>query len=301
MRGLASEGGYRTLPEDWKPVSLSSVATELQTQFGVLADVNVLDNAWLNELSLSTIAGIGTSRLSDNNRTSFVDYALGVRECKREDYTGPRLQTGVPSSTLNGFDGSLYIFRAIEAAPARTAESLDQVRTDVTQDARRLAAYDRLRAESDTWQKRLVAAATMDELAEQLKTTVIKPNPFSRRTPGYLGGTPQVPTLDAIGQSANVVDKLFDLANRLAADSDGTIQDLPAAQRSATIANDSNMTLCLARLTEYQPLKHSDYDRFAASTQAAQTIQQSLVELDEPLDPFGYDALVRRTGYKAEK
>lgn len=301
MRQLSrkDKDGYRELSADFVPAPLKDIAVRMQEQFNVLPNVTVLDSAWLTEQSLATVPGIGTSRLSNNARTSFVDYALGVRECKREDYVGPRLQAGLPSLTLSGFDGSHFIFRVIEAQPSRDPTSLDEVRDSVVQDARRLAAYEKLVAERSTWQKRLTDAADMTKLAEQLNTTVIAPQPFARRTAGMFGGPAQVPTLDAIGSSEAVVDQVFELANKLAAESGGKVQELPAAQRSLTVANDANMTLYLIRLTNYQPLKRSDYERIAATGQAAQSVQQSLMRLDEPLEPFGYDALVRRTGYQA--
>src|SRR5690606_5797882 len=82
------------------------------------------------------------------------DYIMSAREME-PDANNPlrplRLQVGLPSAPLRSWDGSYHLFRLVDAAPARSPESLDEVRRQVEEDARRLAAYHLLLEDQDRW------------------------------------------------------------------------------------------------------------------------------------------------------
>lgn len=298
MRRLKRDQGYIVVSDGWKPMALADVAKRIQTDFAILPDVTRRDDRWLSIDELRQLKGIGTSSLIlPRRRASFADYVASARELLPEDkdpLLTQRLQVKTPSHAVQAFDGTRYLFRLIDAEPAHDPESLGQVRDQVQKDARRLAAYQRLLDETETWRKKLDKSESLADLAEELGTTLIKPQPFARRQADYRTGQLGVPSIDPVGQNEEFVDALFDAADRAAAA--GPIATLPVAHRSAAISCATRTALYLVRIEDRQPVKLSEYEHLAAMPNVAEGAA-SAITTDAVADTISIETIANRIGF----
>ena len=304
MRNLKRDEGYLAVAADWEPIPLRKVAERLQSSFGVLPDVTRRDDSWLSADDLRQLEGIGHATLPlARRRVSFDDYVMSVRELCTDDKNPLltlRLQVKSPSHALRQFDGTRYLFRLIDAQSAHDPESLDEVRAQVERDAKRLSAYQKLIDAIPTWRKRLNEAESLAELAKELDTTVVKPQPFPRRKFGRTGVL-ETPTIDQIGRDEAFVDELFAVADRLAAS--GDVSALPGAQRSAAIRCDSGTSVYLVRIEDRKSMKRCDYDAQLGGGQANDAVDAADAAITgvAPADPFSYDAVAARIDWREGK
>jgi hypothetical protein len=301
VRQMDTDNGYRVIREGWQPTPLDDVAAALQEQFGVLPTTRVRGRDWLSRDDLVQLDGIGTSRLPGRGGADFVSYVMSVRELGITDdnpLIGLHLQARIPSRTMtNAQNGSRYIFRIIDAEAARVPASLDEVRAQVEQDAKQLAAWRHLLDEQAAWRNRM-DTLSLAQLAGELETEPIGPLSFRRRQRSFTGEL-ELPAIDPIAQDAAFIDGVFDLAH--AAVAEGEIADLPESKRSAAIANPRDRTLYLVRIDDFSRMTQSEYDIFASSPELTFTVQEMLLGPDGTSDPLDMDALIARTGYKPDK
>ena len=298
MRRLKRDQGYIVVSDDWKPTALADIAKRLQADFGILPDVTRRDDVWLSIDDLRELEGIGRSSLIlPKRRASFADYVASVKELLPDDkdpLLTQRLQVKTPSQAMQSFDGTRYLFRVIDAEPAHDPTSLDEVRDRVGLDARRLAAYQKLIDDTGTWRKKLDESESLTKLAEELGTTLIKPQPIARRQADYSTGQLGVPSIDSVGQNEQFVDALFETADRAAAA--GPIDTQPAAQRSAVIRCDAKTALYLVRIEDRQPVRLSEYERLAAMPNVAEGAS-SAITTDAVAETISIETIAERVGF----
>jgi hypothetical protein len=294
VRSLPVSQGYRELPEAWESLPLETVGQKLQEQFQVMPDVVREDGRWLTEEDLGQLPGIGSATVVSRQTVAFPQYAMSVRELNRGEehpLANLRLQAGMPAMSLRSFDGSLFIFRIIEASPERQPTSPAEVRTEVARDARRVAAFELLKGKTDEWQNRLKTDA-LNTIAADLNQTVHEPPAFPRRevSMGRIG-TPYVPP---VGTSDTFVARVFELAHR--AQEAGKLDRLPPDKRSDAIPVEGKLGLYLVRVDDYSAISQSEYQRTAAIPGFGAWVQESMVG-EEAKDPFSLESLRQRTGY----
>lgn len=306
--------GYRDIEaatkSGWKPKSLRDVADALNKEFSVLPDYHYDDQKWFDAASLANLEGIGSSVLvlgtPPNQRVNrFAEYALSAKELnpdKRNPLNVQRLQANMPSMAMEDFDQSRHLFRITDAQEAHEPKTLDVVRTQVEKDAIALASYETLLQEKDTWLKR-VRTEGFDKLAEELKVSLLKPQPFSKRqtTPD---GRLSVPDVVTVGPSEEFVNAIFKIAERV--DSAGGVDKASIDDRTEAISLDDKRNLYLVRLDEYSPITRSQFDSNARNPQVVSWIQQSLAQNvikdgKRPDDPLAIEQLAKRVNFLNEE
>lgn len=293
FRHLPEQNGYKVLPEGYAPLSLRVVADKIEEEFGVRPVVRFHRDAWLSVRELITLEGLGLSSLADRGGVFFADYLLSAKEMDppaENPLTGLRLQVNVVSQPMRSTDGSRQLFRLVAAEPDHAPANLDAVRDKVVADARRLAAFERLKAQADDWRQKAVEQG-LDALADSMNLNVLD-LPALRR----VGATERnVPNVPGIGADAGFIRAVYARADELLAQ-DKPLNELPEAERIVAATVESRAALAIVQLNDYKPISESDYHRLAASPQLQGMVGFALVSEELP-DPLSYDTLAKVTHY----
>jgi hypothetical protein len=302
-RKLALQDGYRVVTEDFKATSLEQVAAGIQKQFGILPDVNVMDKDWLNRDAVSSLTGIGSATVLGKARLNFADYVFSVKEIERETpdvNAGLRLQAGVTSMPLAGYDGSRYLFRVIDAQAERSPASLDEARDAVVKDAKELAAFALLLDDRETWRNRLLTDS-LQTIATEIGVKVEEPAAFQRRQVA-MGGE-GIPDVQGVGQDEQFVDGVFAFAMKLAGEQPQDLQKVGPDKRSNVVPAPTKLSLYLVRVDEVHPVTEQQYEQRLSSTDALEGVGaaiQNTVLGKDVTNPFELDALSKRVGFVSD-
>lgn len=295
-RSLVEAGGYKVLTDEFTMLPLSAVAESLLEQFEVLPDVVHRDDRWLDRLDLANLPGIGASRVHNNEPVTATEYVFSAKEFEsqqQDQLAALPLQVKIAGAPLTGADGSLYIVRLLDVQPARTPESLDAVRARVEADARKLAAFKQLLVEAANWKQRM-HSEPMDDVAEQLGTTLIEPSSFPKREAG-IQGVPEIPNIQGIGRHRILVDRVFALVTKLGG---SDVESAPLDQRVDVIEAPEKLSIYLVRLDDYTPISRSEYEEVAKSPFVLDQLAQSLRSEQESGDPLSIEVLYQRVGFE---
>jgi hypothetical protein len=305
LKDVPEEGGYKAIPSDFKAPALSAVAEAIQKQFGILPDVQRLEDRWLDEDMVQKLPGFGEAQIL-SGQGSAADYLFSAREFWAKPGEKPdvknaptdpmrrlHLQVGVPSATVFAGEGDRYIFRVTAVQVSRPPIALDEVRAQVTADATRLQAYRMLKADSDALVKRFVDEGP-STVAKAFNTERLAPPQFPRRQNDPQSGEPVVPYVLGIGRDEHFVDALFDLVNKAGGPA---INSLPADKRVGAVALDSEFALVLVRVEEFTPLTRSQFEAQSRGGFLASRANAQLLSGTESTDPFSVDALSKRVNY----
>ena len=298
LRGQPQNGGYYDLPDDYQPLPWQTIIDNIQDEFGVTLQAMGQDEAWTGISDLITLPGIGRSSIGQGQAVPFSQYVANARGLVEKPETvaqSLRIQKRVASKPLQGSDGNVYFFRLSATEPAHSPQSLDEVRSQVIEDARTKAAFEQLQADADTWQQR-AAEDGLDAVAAEAGVSVQQTGPFEKEA-GTGGNAPNIP---GIGSSRPFVDGAFGLVQNLE-DPAAEIQDLPIEQRLSVTAlprTAQGPALSVFVLDEFQPLTRSEYIR-AIESQARYGANIALVG-DLTQNPLAIENLARRTGFDLE-
>lgn len=307
-RPLAESGSYRTIPDNWRPISLDDVTQKLKRQFGFAPEIRRLDKRWLIASDLVILPDIGTSQFTLGQQVvRFSPYVLSAKELivdnPNHSLAPLRLQQHLPSMPLNSSNGGRLLFRLIDAQASRVPSSLNEIRDQVVTDAKHLAAYELLQADVSTWLKN-ARDGGIEPWASKQNLSVITPSPFPKRISGPFGQL-NVPEITGIGRSKVMVDAVFDLVEQLAQaelESDDSkvtapdISQLPAAKRTNIVAVDKQMSLVVFRIDKLEPITKSQYERLAQSPQLGAWINQALT-VENKQDPLSIASLSKRVAF----
>lgn len=300
-RGLSEDQGYRVVPEGWQPISLAEVAQRVQERFGLMPKVTRAGDRWYTQEDLAALEGIGQSALITGQQViPFFQYALSARELAGDEggLSRLRLQAQLPSQPLLNMAGDRFVFRVFGAQKEHEPASIEEVRSQVRYDVRRLDAYKLMLEERDRWLDRF-ATEDAASLAQDAGSVVLDPPPFPRRQRGRQ--TLEPPFVSEVGQSAQFVDEVFDRAQRLARG--GLVAEAPAAQRVLDIALDNKLTLFLVKIVDYKPMSRGDYEQIARLEIIPFWIKTSLHSAEDDQDapdPLAVKSIASRIGYKSE-
>ena len=297
MRSLKEDNGYRDVPSAWSPMPLSAVATKLQEQFGVLPEVVRLEDRWLDRSALASLPGIGQGivPVGGTRRVGLVDYVMSARELKPKSddpLVSLHLQAKVPSQPLlNYMDGTRYLFRLTAVEAARSPEKLDEVREQVTADARKVAAFKALESEKTALLAKF-NTTDIDKLASEVKGRVFTPSEFKRRTMGPRGGM-SVPAVEDVGESKTFVDAVMDVAEL---NGGGAPTTRPSAGKTLAVAVPAKLTLYLVRIDSFTPMRRDELENATSNPLIAAGLYDRLMGASLQ-NPFSYDALAKRLNY----
>lgn len=295
-RGMAKQDDYRVVGDRSKLKAMREVAERLEKEFGLLPEVRSADGAWVNAADLSGLAGIGQSRLADNINVDFRSFVLSARELEPEKdnpLLPRRLQVGLVGSPMIGIDYTRYLFRLTAAEPSRLPGSLDEVRDQVTNDARLLSAYKKLLSDKDAWLAQAVADG-LETVAERIDSSVVPLPPTSRRV-ALPNGLLVVPPLPGVGQSEAFIEAYFQTANK--AQDLGDVSQAPADVSTGVVGLDARLALAVYRVDSYEPLTREQFAENAAIPILPVIIDTTLLAQTRLENPLSLKALTKRLNY----
>ena len=298
-RQLPTEGGYRQLPEGFQPASLDDVAAALQERFGVNVRVNRAIDPSVPVREIANLPGVGSASLATRPQVNLERYVRSARELNPapDNPLMPlRLQVGLPSEPLRGVQGDYYVFRLRAAAPARSPESLNEVREQVVADARQLAAYQMLIKNREQFLQ-TAREQGLQALAEQVNGPVLNVGPISRRrwSPQGRLTTPELP---AIGRSDDLIGSLFEVAR--AAAEDQSLQNVPADQRIGAAGVEQRLKLAVFRVDRFEPVGRGVLEQMTARPDLGATISQVLLAERVKENPLSLENIAERVGYTGD-
>jgi hypothetical protein len=295
VRGLREHNGYRQVPADFSPTPMRVVADALEGQFGLRPQAHRYDNDWILASKMSELPGIGFSALSQYRNVSFMAYVLSAKELEPaadNPLAALRLQVGVPSLPLRSADGSRFVFRIKAAEAARTPQALEEVREQLSRDAKALAAYELLLSETDQWRERTVEGG-LKAVAEEVGREPIEVTQVPRRDIGGQGGL-VAPSVEGIGQSDAFIGELFAVAEL--ANESGSIEQASPADRMGAVGIDGKLSLALFELKAYQPMTRSQFATLASLPRVSSWVNQTLLAGNGE-NPLSVEMLSKRVGY----
>ena len=297
-RRLEQANGYRTVPDDFQATSLDAVADQIEQEFGVRPEIQRRTADWVATDELSALPGIGGASLIDRRDVNFTSYVQSARELEPDvsnALVALYLQAQLPSRPLLDSNGSRYLFRLTAAQPSHAPESLDEVRDQVARDAKRRKAYDQLEQRTDEWAQRAVSEG-FESLAEQAHITAYDMRPTPRREPDRMSGELTVPSLPGVGQSEALVERMFDIAERISDRGRTPLAQAPTEQRSGAVAVDPRLSVAVFRVDEYSPVTRDAYQRQASNAQVASWLSGMMLSGSD--DAMSFDAVAKRVGFE---
>jgi hypothetical protein len=267
-RGFETSSNFVVLPEDWssKRISLASLREMLADRFNLPLEGSaslpqpqtsdtLIDIAAMSQLPRVSAAGTDRyGRAADGNSSRSLAHMVG----SAREFGGlgeVPVQLGIAGPILEDRQQNLWVFRMIEADPARPPHNLDEVRDGMTEDLQRLARWEILQSELDS----MLAAAKgdgLDAFAAANAQTVQGPRAFQR----YLHPSiPRPANIAGLGTDQAVIDALIDRSIELGT---APLTDTPASERILVLPSDANMAVIVAQLESRTPLQQDNYDRF---------------------------------------
>lgn len=321
LRKLPSEAGFHVLPADWgatRPTweAVAQAAVEqVKQRSGVtmpLPTVTVRSGEWLTVRDLRELSGIGMASVRIGARNVAVaQKAIEVKELTGvtdAQLTEVPLQVGVPFVEMPVTDGlgNRYYFTILDSKPESSAASVDEVRKQATEDFRRLAAFEKLKSDAESY-KALVAKDGLTALSKLVNDQLPKKEgettplgtiePFKNVTVNrVMTIQPPTPALDeqafrdAMMAAAAKLDPLKPAA------------DLPPEDRIVCIPNPKLGTLAVAQLVAHRPLTEEDWitmQSAAARALAADEVREAFATA--PLNPFEFEQMRVRANFRFDR
>jgi hypothetical protein len=294
---LADQGGYKVLPENFRPTPLSSVAKQIEQQFRILPDVVILNDRWLTEAELKQTPGIGQAYLFNGMQiSSATDYLFSAKEFGTtgdQPLAVLRFQVGLASVPLRKFDGSPVIARLTAVEPARKPLNLHEVESQVAGAAMLLSSYKQLIDSEDRRLERSQAVG-LAGLAKEFDLTVMTPPAFTRRQINQQRAV-VVPSIEGIGPDQAFVDKVFDVATKL--EDQGGVDKTPAAKRLFVVPVDSKMSLAVVEIEELQALPKSMAEYYKMQPQTAFQLNSAITGVSNVPHVMSLQVLAKRVGF----
>jgi hypothetical protein len=320
-RSLPSDGATKVLPPDWRASApaLNDYAAKVAEAIGLNDKLSMSApqiqsrSTWVRVDRLSELPVIGTASIMQAGKPMGLSELLAnLREFDAK--TLLELQVGVPyPSPLRTNEGDLVFFVVTDSKAASPAETLDEVRADVVADAKKVMAFDELKAKAQEW-KALAAANGLDDFVAKFSagslTGSTPPESLSvQRQQRFAAGESTM--TDGLGREP-LRDSVLALANsrgRLVAATDAdraartTVAELPATRSIAIaqIVGDSPVTL--EDFRGYgagigQALARNERSKIAEASATATASAAANARSANANSPFSFESLSKRLGYK---
>ncbi len=317
-RRLEAEGAYKKLPENWSTTrpSLESIAKGIVEGVKAAMDINlpmpavvIRDASWMSQRDLQRIPGFGQSMVSiGNQRGPAWQLAFTARELLESPTqappTGVAVQSGVPLADVFGVDASenRYYFMVIEARKAAAPASLAEVHDQVVKGFKTLKAYDVLVKDAEKYQAKALAdgveaVAKVFEIPEgtppESDITPVQFQPKVLVSREQVGGSDSRLKEDAFRDAA--------VAHAEKVDPLKPVEDVPADQRTFTVALPKALSLAVGQVASLEPLTQERYRM--VSEQLVRNEQAKEFESSGPMlveqSPFSVAALKARLNFRS--
>ncbi len=344
LHQMVGDGQMAPIPDHFEPVAMDEVALGAQQAFkdedgiDVLPRVRRLDRDWLDREALEGLDRISEAYVSiyADLGAAFPDYALHLYELggampgdadvedapaaaepRRRDLIERGLETlglraGVVSQSLRDEQDNRFLFRVLDVQPSHSPE-FETIEQRVRRDALRIAAFQRLMAETETWRER--GTGGLQRLASELDRSVVSPRPFPRREMAFderiyfirdegVGDDEpmrrQVATerrylraprvSETIAADATFVDHIFREAERI--HRAGGLGTVSRARRTLAVPHPTQAELWVVRIEQFQA-PHDPWQQFVEQTQW-QIIQEFYQRGQFDIDPQMIPALAQQ-------
>lgn len=275
----------------WISQTPTSTVRMPHPQFGFLSEQQVPEavlggKAGLFASLVPELSDLGARRIMTLGE--YVNYAKPFID-PESDAARAALQPQLPGAILSDITRSTYVFRISAARPSQPATELGPIAEQVTQDAKRVKAYERLIAEKDALVEKAATqgiTALLDE-ADNIRTL----SGLTRRATRQ----PRANPIDGLGSTLPIVQKAFGRSDELLLGN-----GLDAAQGTArmfAVELPGDYKLAVVRLDKYRPLTLADFQERAEGPTAI-TLASQLMMPDQPEPALSMEALMRYTDFK---
>ncbi len=318
-RKLPLDGGVRKLPADWESQrpKMETLAQEL---------VAAVEQATKVKMPLPTVEVRASEYIPLNDmktagQLAFMQYDLGgkrgpfsallelTREINPAGDVG--LQVGVPfdfAITDFGLNDRVY-FTVLDAKGESPAENLDEVRAAVVKDAKKLAAFEKLKSDAGTVQL-LAVTDGLEAVTKMFATPVAaglpadaKPEPLPLHKRVIISKTrspEQFPELD----DQSLRDAVMSQVHALGADTKISTEN--AAIRTLAVPLPKTQSLAVMQITGHRPLSIETF-RTIGDYEVSYLLDKELQTggkegaTAKQVNPFSFAAVKQRAGYKATR
>lgn len=307
-RNLENAGGVKKLPADWdsRRPTMEQLATTVVTEVASLKmpmpRVEVRASEFTPVEETRTIADLAGVQFRVGTQSGAIDEFLGQTfELSGTNNLG--LQAGVPfEQPLTDGQGDRFYVTVLEARKESPAESLEKIIDRVKADAKRQAAYEKLKTEAAGYQVQAITDG-LEVIARTFATpvpvgapadAVPTPLPIDRRVtinnaqgdPGY----PQYDTTDLRSSLEAQID-LLGHATKVSPDN--------VAQRTLTVPLPARQSLAVIQITGHEPLSQETMRTVtlaAARNLSARELREQLKD-EKVINPFDMKSLKEQMAY----
>jgi hypothetical protein len=291
-RKLERDGEFYRIPAGYEGVDLTRVREEVAKRLLELykmtipaPKVVVRSASWITEADVPSLEGIGASTMRHGpNQVGFADVLFSVKEIAGNNDLG--LQVGIPSAEpLRDPSGNAYFFVLLDARKESNPDSMDEVRPDIVRNIKRLAAYEKLKAD----ESQLLQTAIASGLDALTRPPAGATDPSPVKTQEVLFNRTQTAAPDQSLDSAAFRTKAMEVASRL----DPTVDPatVPNDKKMFSFADDKILAVGVFRIKALQP---STIEKFRAQNSLwVQRVRRK--ELGTDLEnPFSLENMEKR-------
>lgn len=331
---LEADKGYRRLPDGWaaarpKLEDLASlVARTVRDSSGIavpLPAVTVKSAKWLNQTDLAQLDQIGRSSYSAGTKSvPFSQLVFEAKELRTPESIATDLgasSLGVQALVTSGevvltdTQNNRFYFTILDSRVESPADSIEDVRADVTQNIKKIKAYETLKAEIERF-RGLAAAEGLDKLAALVDAEHPAPTPPTPTEGPEAGKAPAIPKLtverrvefyptQARGSHAALSSpELLAAVGKVASALDPLKPADQAAADARTVATGVPTSLCVAVVQVLARRPVTAEELRVSGDSALQEVRVN--ELRQALDgteayPFTFKNLIARMQFKPAK
>lgn len=308
LRKVESSGQYRELPADWltqRPnldsISAAVVGKLIEAEGITIAppQVNRRQDTWLTQSNMTSLPGLGTAQIRRGARTgSFSQYFGMLKELAGPNELG--LQVGVPGEAVTDRQGNVYFVNITAFKPAGPPDNVDEVKTQIVNDLKRVAAFEKLKAEAEAYRNMAIAGG-LEPLAKPPEGSGV-PAPLQVRRDIGVTRTDQLFMDQALNSDA-AKGAIMDAVTKLDPKVDPSTIDV--SQRTIVLPVPERLGIAViiikgfnATTMEATRLRDASIARVIGSTQLREAAGADATGAARGVDPFSLEELAKR--YKAE-
>lgn len=297
VRGLAKDGAYVKLPDDWaaRRTSFQSLSSQIVDEFKIAQPVFMSTGGdWKPISEVKTLTGIGTASTTKFGPTpiQFSQLVERAREFGKGNDTTP-IQKDVIGPSLTGTNGSVYFFRISDIDVSRAPKTIEEAGPTLAIDVKAEDRYAALKAA----QAEILATAKTSgvrAVAEQYKSKVEFASRVAESNPQMLAyGFRMAPSLASINDP-NAVKEVVRLAASLPIDK--PLSEVPEADRTYVVPLDGKLIMAVVRITDRFPLTIEDFQSVVSNPRANDALLDDTY-MKSVAEALSFDALKKRNAF----
>ena len=270
QRGIAKDGGFLRLPDDWatRQPNMQSLCDQIAQQFKVSPPFyGSTGGAWQSAADLKAIRELGTSTTTKYGTPglAFADLVDRAQELGRGNDTTP-IQKGVVGPPMISSTKGVFFFRITDVDPSRAPATVEEAGETLKRDVIAEDRYAALKAALADIEG-LAKNDGLTSVAERYQAKLDFAARIAETNPQMLGyGIKMAASLPGIGTNDDAIQAIVSHAAKLPLDK--PVADLPQADRTFVFTLDDKMMVVAARITDVAPLTLEDFQATVANPRA---------------------------------